>query len=184
MGMEIERKFIIMELPQNLQQFPFHEIEQGYLNTHPTVRVRKEDDNYYMTYKGAGTVAKEEYNLPLNAESYAHMKEKCDGNIITKRRYIIPLNEDAFTNEETEKDSELSKAIKDKTMKIELDVFEGVFQGLVFAEVEFPSENAAVVYKPAGWFGQDVTEDRHFSNAYLSSVNEKEIDSILNNNML
>ncbi|MCR4901556.1 MAG: CYTH domain-containing protein [Butyrivibrio sp.] len=182
--MEIERKYLIKKLPQNLQQFSFHEIEQGYLNRFPTVRVRKEDDEYYMTYKGAGVMAKEEYNLALNAESYIHMKEKCDGNIITKRRYLIPINEDAFTIEEIEKDTELRKDLENKTIKIELDIFEGIFKGLVVAEVEFPSEYAANVYHPAEWFKEDVTEDRRFSNANLSSMNEKEIYSILNNYML
>jgi len=183
MGVEIERKYTIKKLP-NLEEFPFHIIEQGYLNTRPTVRVRQEDDEYYMTYKGAGTVSKTEYNLQLNEESYNHMKEKCDGNIISKKRYLIPLNDDAFSKEDIEADEELKKAIMEKSMKIELDVFQGVFKGLVFAEVEFPSRHAADVYKPADFFLEDVTEDRRFSNAFLSSINEKEIDSILNNNML
>ena len=42
--MEIERKFTVKELP-DLSQFAFHVMEQGYLNTDPVVRVRKEDDN-------------------------------------------------------------------------------------------------------------------------------------------
>lgn len=184
MGMEIERKYIIKELPQDLQQFPFHAIEQCYLNTHPTVRARKEDDEYYMTYKGEGTVSKVEYNLPLNKESYEHLRAKADGNVITKKRYLLPLNEDAFSKEDIQSDPELERALAEKSMKIELDVFEGAFQGLVFAEVEFPSSHAADVYVPAKWFGSDVSEDKHFSNAYLSSINEKEIDRFLNNNML
>ena len=44
MGKEIERKFLIKELPANLSEYPFHELTQGYLNTDPVVRVRKEDD--------------------------------------------------------------------------------------------------------------------------------------------
>ena len=49
MGKEIERKFLIKELPANLSEYPFHELTQGYLNTDPVVRVRKEDDTYYLT---------------------------------------------------------------------------------------------------------------------------------------
>ena len=64
--MEIERKFTIKQLPDNLDSYPFHHIEQGYLNAAPVVRVRKEDDEYYLTYKGSGMMAREEFNLPLS----------------------------------------------------------------------------------------------------------------------
>ena len=39
--MEIERKFLIKKdrFPDNLAQYPCHEIEQGYLCTEPVVRI-------------------------------------------------------------------------------------------------------------------------------------------------
>ena len=89
--MEIERKFTVRSIPGNLSQYPHHLIEQGYLNTNPVVRVRREDDTCYLTYKGKGLMAREEYNLPLNEEAYRHLIQKADGNIIGKRRYLIPL---------------------------------------------------------------------------------------------
>ena len=67
--MEIERKFTVKTLPERLSQYPFHHIEQAYLNTDPVVRIRKQDDEYYLTYKGKGLLAREEYNLPLNEHS-------------------------------------------------------------------------------------------------------------------
>ena len=87
--MEIERKFLIQKMPEHPEQYKSHLIEQAYLNVRPVVRVRREDENYYMTYKGGGMMAREEYNLPLDADSYAHLLQKADGNIITKRRYLI-----------------------------------------------------------------------------------------------
>lgn len=84
--MEIERKFLIKTLPHNLESYPHHEIEQGYLCTGPVVRVRKQDDAYYLTYKGSGKMVREEYNLHLTAEAYAHLIEKADGHRITKTR--------------------------------------------------------------------------------------------------
>lgn len=89
--MEIERKFTVRKLPDNLDSYPFHIIEQAYLNTDPVVRIRREDDAFYLTYKGKGMMAREEYNLPLNKDSYYHLLEKADGNIISKKRYLIPL---------------------------------------------------------------------------------------------
>ena len=49
--MEIERKFLIKELPNDLSEYPVHELEQGYLCTSPVVRVRKDNDRYELTYK-------------------------------------------------------------------------------------------------------------------------------------
>ena len=64
--MEIERKFLIQKMPEHPEQYKSHLIEQAYLNVRPVVRVRREDENYYMTYKGGGMMAREEYNLPLD----------------------------------------------------------------------------------------------------------------------
>ena len=89
--MEIERKFTIKELPADLDRYPVKDLQQAYMNTDPVIRIRKEDDNYYMTYKGRGMLAREEYNLPLNEKSYDHLLPKCDGNVISKKRYLIPF---------------------------------------------------------------------------------------------
>lgn len=91
--MEIERKFLIPRLPENLASYPSRLLEQAYLCTDPVVRVRRSDDSYILTYKSKGLMSREEYNLPLTAESYAHLKAKADGNIISKRRYLIPLSD-------------------------------------------------------------------------------------------
>ena len=90
--MEIERKFLIEKenLPENLASYPCHRIEQGYLCTSPVVRIRRQDDDYFLTYKSKGLMSREEYNLPLTAEAYEHLKPKADGILITKDRYVIP----------------------------------------------------------------------------------------------
>ena len=38
--MEIERKFTLKSLPDNLERYPRLRIEQAYLSTNPVVRVR------------------------------------------------------------------------------------------------------------------------------------------------
>lgn len=144
--MEIERKFMVKQLPGNLSDYPFHIIEQAYLNTDPVVRVRRQDEDYYMTYKGKGLMAREEYNLPLNRLSYEHLKEKADGNIISKKRYLIPC----------------------APYTIELDIFEAPFAPLVIAEVEFPSIEEAHAFMPPEWFAEDVTNDPAYHNSNMS----------------
>ena len=150
--MEIEKKYTIKKLPDNLESYPFHIIEQGYLNTNPVVRVRRQDNEYYMTYKGSGMMSREEYNLPLNAEAYAHLVQKSDGNIISKKRYLIPLSE----------------YVKDSTLTIELDIFAEPFAPLIIAEVEFTSEEEANAFVPPDWFLEDVTLNSAYHNSNLS----------------
>ena len=159
--MEIERKFTVKELPKDLEKYPCHIIEQAYLNTDPVVRVRRQDDEYYMTYKGKGLLAREEYNLPLNETSYYHLREKADGNVISKKRYVIPITEPTFMSDNFENIDQIG-------LCVELDVFDAPFAPLVIAEVEFPSEEMANAFLPLDWFDQDVTHDPAYHNSNLS----------------
>ena len=47
--MEIERKFLVTAPPKGYEARPFRMIEQAYLCTEPVVRVRREDDSFYLT---------------------------------------------------------------------------------------------------------------------------------------
>ena len=145
--MEIERKFLPAKPPEHLERFQKHQIEQGYLCTNPVVRIRRSDDEYYLTYKSKGMLAHEEYNLPLTAEAYAHLKPKADGRIIEKTRYLIPL---------------------DAKLTVELDIFAGDLAPLILAEVEFSSEEEANAFVPPAWLGEDVTFDRRYHNSTMS----------------
>lgn len=149
--MEIERKFLVDKLPDDLSKYNCIEMEQGYLNTAPVVRVRRENDDYVLTYKGDGLMARREENLPLNKESFENLISKCDGRIISKTRYVIPL---------------------DGKLKAELDVFHKDLDGLVIVEVEFESIEEAERFNPPEWFGLDVTMDGKYHNSYLSSADD------------
>ena len=147
--MEIERKFLPLmdQLPFCPEDYPCRQIEQGYLCTEPVVRIRKDNDDYFLTYKSKGLMVREEYNLPLTADSYAHLRAKADGRIITKKRYVIPL---------------------ENNLKLELDIFEGDLAPFVIAEIEFPDEETACAYCPPEWLGKDVTHSSLYHNSTLS----------------
>jgi len=165
--MEIERKFTITKLPENLESYPCHIIEQAYLNTDPVVRIRRENDSYYLTYKGKGLLAREEYNLPLNEESYYHLRKKADGTIISKKRYVIPIDHPQFHPTYV---SSVGNNIDQISLCVELDLFEPPFAPLVIAEVEFPDKEMAEAFVPLDWFSQDVTNDPAYHNSNLSKV--------------
>ena len=145
--MEIERKYLVRKLPENLEQYNKKEIAQGYLCTEPVVRIRRSNDDYYMTYKGGGLMVREEYNLPLTQEAYEHLRPKIDGLLIAKTRYLIPL---------------------DNKLTAELDVFEEDLNGLVIVEVEFNTVEEANAFHAPDWFGEDVTNSGKYHNSYLS----------------
>jgi adenylate cyclase len=160
--MEIERKFLIDKIPEFLDQYEKKEIEQGYLCTKPVVRIRKSNEEYYLTYKSRLNKRKntpdynlscEEVELPLTKEAYMHLREKADNHLITKTRYLIPI---------------------DNNLTAELDVFHGLLEGLVFAEVEFPDMKTATSFVPPDWFGKDVTSDKRYKNNYLATLDSLE----------
>ena len=145
--MEIERKFLVKELPNNLENYKSQRIAQGYLNTDPVVRIRRSNDDYYLTYKGKGLMVREEYNLPLTADAFTHMLSKIDGILIDKTRYLIPL---------------------ENGLTAELDIFLGSLAPLRIVEVEFDSVDAANAFIPPEWFGEDVTNSKEYHNSNLS----------------
>ena len=146
-NIEIERKFLVKEIPDKLDTFERIDMTQGYLNTNPVVRIRKENDDYVLTYKGSGLLSRSEYNLPLNEESFNHLIKKCDGIIISKSRYKIPLKNNLIA---------------------ELDIFKGDLDSLKLVEVEFNSVEEADNFIPPEWFGEDVTTDGRYHNSYIS----------------
>ncbi len=145
---EIERKYLVRTPPKDLSAFPRHDIEQGYLCTDPVVRIRRQDDEYFLTYKSKGLMIREEYNLPLTEEAYLHLRTKTDGRLISKRRYLIPYG--PYT--------------------IELDHFSSPKEGLFLAEVEFADEKEALAFTPPDWFGEDVTASPMYHNSSLSKL--------------
>lgn len=145
--MEIERKYLVKKLPQDFASYPKQKISQGYLNTQPVVRIRRSNEDYYLTYKGDGLMAREEYNLPLNEKAYHHLIPKIDGYLIEKTRYLIPLL---------------------NGLTAELDVFEGSLSPLCLVEVEFASIEEANAFVAPEWFGEDVTYSGKYHNSYLS----------------
>lgn len=144
--MEIERKFLVDVLPEDLESCPVQRLEQAYLSTQPVIRVRRAGDQYTLTCKGAGLLSREEYELPLTEEEYCRLLAKTEGTPIAKDRYRVPL----------------------EGRIVELDIFLPPFAPLQMAEVEFPTEAEALAFQPPAWFGREVTYERAYTNASLS----------------
>lgn len=157
--LEIEKKFLVRELPENLEQYPKKVMEQGYLCSNPVVRIRRSNEDYILTYKSRFGLEDTDENVkicneleaPLNKEGYEHLREKTDGNLIKKTRYMIPLEQ------------------AEHPLTAELDVFEGDLSGLIVVEVEFPAPEDADKFQKPDWFGEDVSGDIRYTNNYLAA---------------
>lgn len=144
--MEIERKYIIEETPKNLKDFPSKRIKQGYISTGPVIRIRQLGEEFILTIKGKGLLAREEHELTISDDEFHTLSKKVDGIVIDKTRYYIPFGNHT----------------------IELDIFHKDYDGLILAEVEFDSIEEADSFTPPTWFGPDVTQSSKYHNSTLS----------------
>ncbi len=167
MNTEIERRFLLSNdlfesFDIDLNVLESCEIMQGYLNIDPAIRIRKKNDKYYFCVKSSSknkegiALERVEYEIEISIEVFNSLLEKCDGIILEKSRYILPYK---FDN---------------NCYNIEIDVFHKDYEGLIIAEVEFQSLDAANGFVPPAFLNNEITGIKGYSNADLS-VNKNEI---------
>lgn len=150
--MEIEKKYLVRDIPMDIDDYPHESIEQAYLCTDPTLRIRKKGRKFYFTYKARVKNASDQLNVAdeieteISFDAYEHLFKKADGVPVRKTRYRIPY--EGYT--------------------IELDVFHGEREGFYLAEVEFPSVEEGERFVPPVWFGDDVSADIRYTNSYMA----------------
>lgn len=153
MAKEIERKFLVKDQSFMSMAGKVDRIEQGYVSLRPggTVRVRIKNDRAYLTVKGLnkGAVRDEwEYEIPLK-DAREMVDRVTEGIVIKKLRYNVDY----------------------QGRKWEVDVFEGVHQGLILAEVELESADAPIELPP--FIGDEVTGNPQYYNSVLSGMDRK-----------
>lgn len=150
--MEIERKFLIKEIP-DLTNTVYTEIIQGYLSFDPEIRIRKDSDKYYITQKSNGDIAREEIEKEIDTITYNILSNLTKENIINKTRYFIAVNNQIA----------------------ELNLYHGELEGLAIVEVEFDSLDDASNFEIPIWFGEEVTYDESYKNKNIAkgSINLK-----------
>jgi CYTH domain-containing protein len=149
MEKEIERKFLVRTDSWKKAVTSETRIRQAYIAAEPdrSVRIRtRNDETAQLTIKfGKGMLTRDEFEYPISHDDALEMLEFAIGNVIEKTRFTVDF--EGFT--------------------WEVDVFEGVYRGLVTAEVEMATEedNPAL---PA-WLGREVTGDKRYSNQSLAT---------------
>lgn len=145
--MEIERKWVVAAPPTG--DFASSAIRQGYVAIAPDggeVRVRARDGECFLTVKHGTGVVREEHETVISVDLFEALWLLTEGRRVEKRRLLVPLGD----------------------LVAEVDVFEGELSGLVVAEVEFPTVEAAAAWEPPAWFGTEVSTDKRFKNQSLA----------------
>lgn len=149
MADEIERKFLVSNLPPGIDAYPHNNIIQGYLRISEDgseERVRRKGTRYSHTVKSGKGLIREETEKEISEEQFDELWPNTKNKRISKIRYDIGY----------------------KGVLIELDVYSGELEGLVVAEVEFESEEDSSYFIPPKWFGEEITQDERYKNKNLA----------------
>lgn len=151
MNVEIERRFVLTDVPAPDVLADGVHIQQGYLaqEDDAAVRVRFTDDTAVLTVKVGAGISRTEVELDLSLDQAEALWPHTAGRRVEKVRYRVVL--DASND-----------------LVAEVDVYAGPLAGLCTADVEFPSEDDANAFSPYAWMGREVTGDAAWSNAALA----------------
>jgi adenylate cyclase len=147
-GVEIERKFLVGELPGGLAEG--EEIAQGYLaiaSDGVEVRIRRRGSTTTLTVKSGPAHVRTEEEIPIDERRFESLWSLTEGRRVTKVRHRLAVEPDLLA---------------------ELDVFGGDHAGLLVAEIEFPSVEASERFAPPAWLGAEVTGDERYANQSLA----------------
>jgi CYTH domain-containing protein len=148
MATEIERKFLLRELPATLRLARGEQIKQGYLalDGDTEVRLRTGSKPPRLTVKSGRGEVRTEVELPVEGGDAAALWELTEGRRIEKVRRRMHID----------------------GIEAEVDEYGGKLQGLVVVEVEFEDEQAARAFAPPSWFGREVTGEAPYANRSLA----------------
>ena len=156
--MEIEKKFVVRDINkvnEIISKYSKKQITQDYLyvDTYTSIRKRKVEQNnntkYFYTVKTMKVgISVNEIEKEISKEEYNSLKINEDYTTLLKDRYIIPYIDN---------------------LKIEMDVFKGKYEGIIFAEIEFESEEQAAKTAIPEWFDEEIS--KKITNSKMATQN-------------
>ncbi len=148
--MEIERKWKLSQLPENLESANQAEIKQGYLCIdNGELRLRSKNGRCFMTAKGDGSLCRDEWETEIPEWVFLQLWPQCQDRVLEKTRYSLPYGD----------------------LTLEIDEYRGTLSGLVVLEVEFASEAEAEQFDVTAVVTSalDVTADKRYKNKSLAA---------------
>ena len=147
MGIEIERKFLLLNDDWRSQVIDSMRISQGYLTQNSgksSVRVRLSGERANINIKSRElSIRRQEYEYPIPADDARIMLESLCVGVIDKLRHHV----------------------KHEGVLWEVDEFSGQNAGLIVAEIELESEDD--YFQRPSWLGEEVSDDARYYNVNL-----------------
>lgn len=171
MNKEIERKYAVKSIPDDIEFEKMENIEQVFIyrDENTIIRIRKIESkikdgkkslDYIYTVKTKGDIQYDDsYNIGkkyeiesnITKEYYEELLPKKISNKITKTRLVVPIQ---------------------NKLKVEIDIYYDYLDGLLTAEVEFPNEEEANKFDKTNWLGKEIGY-KELSNRQLAEMDEK-----------
>ncbi len=150
MGVEIERKFLLLSDDWKAQVEKSYQMQQGYLShdAQSSVRVRICDDHADINIKSTrdGIYRLEyEYAIPMN-DAQELLTQVAHRPLVKKTRHIIHVANHCW----------------------EIDEFDGDNAGLIVAEIEL--SHVDEVFEHPSWLGEEISTDARYYNSNLSKL--------------
>ena len=148
MGTEIERKFLVDQLPSADELGGGVAMRQGYLagEGDVEVRLRITTADAVLAMKAGRGMSRTEVEHRIPADEAEALWPHTAGRSLDKVRHRVALG----------------------PLVAEVDVYAGPLDGLLTVEVEFDSEADAIAFDPPEWFGRELTGDGGWTNAALA----------------
>ncbi len=170
MKQEIERKYAVNYLPEDLKIKDTIDIEQAFIyrDINTIIRIRKIQNKknnsieYIYTVKTKGDIEYGEnfekianvYEIEnsIQENEYNELIKNKISNVIRKTRIVIPI---------------------ENNLHVEMDVYYEYLDGFLTAEIEFPNEHIANTFQKPKWLGEEIGY-KELSNWNLSNMTKEE----------
>ena len=148
MAIEIERKFLVVDLSWRHAVKRTHFIRQGYLTTGDAVSVRvriTDETSATLTVKSPKSgLSRFEFEQEISLRESQSLMDMCNGDTIEKTRHVVDWSGSTW----------------------EIDHYEGRNLGLIVAEIELDDEARSFDRPP--WLGDEITGMPQYQNTLLA----------------
>ncbi|MBU2540144.1 hypothetical protein KJ786_03225 [Patescibacteria group bacterium] len=163
MEIELERTFLLKDIPSGLESCKLIEIIDIYIpeiTEHPILRIRKRGDSFEITkkcpVKGNDSSEQGEHTISLSKEEFNELS-KLKGKRFRKIRYFYPYN----------------------NRTAEVDVYLDDLKGLILIDFEFNNRGEKDGFKMPSFCLADVTQEKVFAGGMLAGKKYSDLETFL-----
>lgn len=159
---EIERKFLVQDMPNIKGIIPAVQ-ERYFLQRGDLIEERIQKN---------GTIFEYELKVALSPREWRRQKK-----IITEGEFL------ELTRRASKVLVRKSYSLSKKNPRISIKMYQGIYKGFIFAEVEFDSLRDSEIFTPLEWMGTEITNSRLGRDAWLLDYDREHFLKILHTEM-